>query len=473
MYFGSEIKEFVSLDSWNAKLNSQRAWDYLAYSLTDHTEETMFQGVFQLQCGHCALFNINRIPIDNKGELETTEWYNLPFTPFEGTYEEAVNIFKDLFIDSVKLHLRSDVEVGSALSGGVDSSSIVCVIDQLLKECGGRQKTFSSCSFDNRYDESDWMKKVISCTSVDPHYVYPQLEDFYRQTENIIWHQEEPYQSQSAFLGYNVFKCAKENGISVLLNGQGADEYLGGYGQFTGPRYAFLIKKFHFYTLWSDYCSLKKNETIDRKRVIRQTIVNLLPESYTASLEKKMWKSRSTELFDLEKLGASHIHHKEIIPVGDRNIQNITSHALFKFTLPRLLRWEDRNSMAFSVEARVPFLDYRLIEFVYNLPSSFLDKNGVTKRILRDSMSGIIPDKIRDRKDKKGFITPEERWIKEDATNFFRNRIKDSIDSSFGIIKPEALSYFDSVVTGGASFDYTYWRIIMFSEWMKKYGITK
>ena len=473
LYFGSEIKEFVSLDSWNAKLNSQRAWDYLAYSLTDHTEETMFQGVFQLQCGHCALFNINRIPIDNKGELETTEWYNLPFTPFEGTYEEAVNIFKDLFIDSVKLHLRSDVEVGSALSGGVDSSSIVCVIDQLLKECGGRQKTFSSCSFDNRYDESDWMKKVISCTSVDPHYVYPQLEDFYRQTENIIWHQEEPYQSQSAFLGYNVFKCAKENGISVLLNGQGADEYLGGYGQFTGPRYAFLIKKFHFYTLWSDYCSLKKNETIDRKRVIRQTIVNLLPESYTASLEKKMWKSRSTELFDLEKLGASHIHHKEIIPVGDRNIQNITSHALFKFTLPRLLRWEDRNSMAFSVEARVPFLDYRLIEFVYNLPSSFLDKNGVTKRILRDSMSGIIPDKIRDRKDKKGFITPEERWIKEDATNFFRNRIKDSIDSSFGIIKPEALSYFDSVVTGGASFDYTYWRIIMFSEWMKKYGITK
>ncbi len=473
LYFGSEIKEFVSLDSWNAKLNSQRAWDYLAYSLTDHTEETMFQGVFQLQCGHCALFNINRIPIDNKGELETTEWYNLPFTPFEGTYEEAVNIFKDLFIDSVKLHLRSDVEVGSALSGGVDSSSIVCVIDQLLKECGGRQKTFSSCSFDNRYDESDWMKKVISCTSVDPHYVYPQLEDFYRQTENIIWHQEEPYQSQSAFLGYNVFKCAKENGISVLLNGQGADEYLGGYGQFMGPRYAFLIKKFHFYTLWSDYCSLKKNETIDRKRVIRQTIVNLLPESYTASLEKKMWKSRSTELFDLEKLGASHIHHKEIIPVGDRNIQNITSHALFKFTLPRLLRWEDRNSMAFSVEARVPFLDYRLIEFVYNLPSSFLDKNGVTKRILRDSMSGIIPDKIRDRKDKKGFITPEERWIKEDATNFFRNRIKDSIDSSFGIIKPEALSYFDSVVTGGASFDYTYWRIIMFSEWMKKYGITK
>ena len=473
LYFGSEIKEFVSLDSWNAKLNSQRAWDYLAYSLTDHTEETMFQGVFQLQCGHCALFNINRIPIDNKGELETTEWYNLPFTPFEGTYEEAVNIFKDLFIDSVKLHLRSDVEVGSALSGGVDSSSIVCVIDQLLKECGGRQKTFSSCSFDNRYDESDWMKKVISCTSVDPHYVYPQLEDFYRQTENIIWHQEEPYQSQSAFLGYNVFKCAKENGVSVLLNGQGADEYLGGYGQFTGPRYAFLIKKFHFYTLWSDYCSLKKNETIDRKRVIRQTIVNLLPESYTASLEKKMWKSRSTELFDLEKLGASHIHHKEIIPVGDRNIQNITSHALFKFTLPRLLRWEDRNSMAFSVEARVPFLDYRLIEFVYNLPSSFLDKNGVTKRILRDSMSGIIPDKIRDRKDKKGFITPEERWIKEDATNFFRNRIKDSIDSSFGIIKPEALSYFDSVVTGGASFDYTYWRIIMFSEWMKKYGITK
>ena len=92
------------------------------------------------------------------------------------------------------------------------------------------------------------------------------------------------------FLGYNVFKCAKESGVSVLLNGQGADEYLGGYGQFTGPRYASLIKNFHFYTLWSDYCSLKKNETIDRRRIIRQTVVNMLPESYTAYLEKKIWK---------------------------------------------------------------------------------------------------------------------------------------------------------------------------------------
>lgn len=472
-YFGSEIKEFVSLDSWTAKLNPQRAWDYLAYSLTDHTEETMYQGVFQLQCGHYALFNINRIPVDAQGRLKTMKWYNLPFVPFEGTYEEAVDIFKDLFLDSIKLHLRSDVEVGSALSGGVDSSSIVCVIDQLLKRSGGKQKTFSSCSLDNRYDESSWMKEVIDCTSVEPHYVYPQLADFYKQTEDIIWHQEEPYQSQSAFLGYNVFKCAKESGVSVLLNGQGADEYLGGYGQFTGPRYASLIKNFHFYTLWSDYCSLKKNETIDRRRIIRQTVVNMLPESYTAYLEKKIWKSRTTNLFDLEKLGASHIHHKEIIPVGNRSIQNIIIHALFKFTLPRLLRWEDRNSMAFSVEARVPFLDYRLIEFIYSLPSSFLDKNGVTKRILRDSMSGIIPDKIRDRKDKKGFITPEERWIKEDATSFFRKKVEEAIDGTMGIIKPGVLSYFDSVVSGKVPFDYTYWRIILFSEWMKKFNIAK
>lgn len=257
------------------------------------------------------------------------------------------------------------------------------------------------------------------------------------------------------------------------MNGQGADEYLGGYGQFTGPRYASLIKNFHFYTLWSDYCSLKKNETIDRRRIIRQTVVNMLPESYTAYLEKKIWKSRTTNLFDLEKLGASHIHHKEIIPVGNRSIQNIIIHALFKFTLPRLLRWEDRNSMAFSVEARVPFLDYRLIEFIYSLPSSFLDKNGVTKRILRDSMSGIIPDKIRDRKDKKGFITPEERWIKEDATSFFRKKVEEAVDGTMGIIKPGVLSYFDSVVSGKVPFDYTYWRIILFSEWMKKFNIAK
>lgn len=473
LYFGSEIKEFMVLDSWQANLNTQRAWDYLAYSLTDHTEETMYKGVYQLQCGHYALFNINTIPVDESGKLDTTEWYDIQYKPYEGSYEDAVITFNKLFVDSVKLHLRSDVEVGSALSGGVDSSSIVCVIDQLLNGSEGKQKTFSSCSVDKRYDERNWMDEVIYKTSVDPYYVYPQLEDFYEQTENILWHQEEPYQSQSAFLGYNIFKSAKEHGISVLLNGQGADEYLGGYGQFTGPRYAYLLKSLNFFALWKDYSSLKKNETIDRNRIIRQMIVNILPEHFTASLEKRMWKDRTIGVFDLDKLGAQHIHHKDTIPVGNRTIQNITSHALFKYTLPRLLRWEDRNSMAFSVEARVPFLDYRLIEFAYNLPPSFLDKDGVTKRILRDSMSGIIPDKVRDRKDKKGFITPEERWIKKDATTFFRGKIKEAIDRTGGIIKSEALSYFDSVVSGRIPFDYTYWRIILFSDWMKKFNVIR
>ena len=471
LYFGSEIKEFMVLDGWKSRLNSQRTWDYLAYSLTDHTKETMFRGVYQLQCGHYALFNFQAIPLDEDGELNSIMWYTLPNDSYGGSYEDAVLMFKKLFVDSIKLHLRSDVEVGAALSGGLDSSSIVCVIDRLLN--GNKQKTFSSCSVDSRYDERCWIDEIVKRTAVESHFVYPQLEDFYIQTEDILWHQEEPYQSQSAFLGYNIFKCAKENGVSVLLNGQGADEYLGGYGQFTGPRYACLLKKVALIKLAKDFFSLRKNETIDWHRIIRQMIVNLFPEHSTGVVEKMMWHHKTTDIFDLDKLGAKHIHHKDVIPVGKRTIQNITSHALFKYTLPRLLRWEDRNSMAFSIEARVPFLDYRLVEFAHNLPADYLDSKGVTKRVLRDSMFGIIPDKIRTRKDKKGFITPEERWIKEDATLFFRNKIQEAIEQTNGIVKPESLAYFDSVVSGNIPFDYTYWRIILFSEWMKKFNVVK
>jgi len=127
--------------------------------------------------------------------------------------------------------------------------------------------------------------------------------------------------------------------------------------------------------------------------------------------------------------------------------------------------------MAHSIEARVPFLDHRLVEFAYSLPDDFLDKDGVTKRVMREAMDNLLPEKIKNRKDKMGFTTPEELWVKKEKPDFFRKWILEAISVTDGIIKPESVTYFDRLVKGEVPFDFTYWRIILFSEWMQKFRV--
>ena len=151
--------------------------------------------------------------------------------------------------------------------------------------------------------------------------------------------------------------------------------------------------------------------------------------------------------------------------------KEISNNQLTKSPLPMYLRWGDRNSMAHSVEARVPFLDHRLVEFCHSLPIDYLDINGMTKRVLLESMKGIIPDKIYNRKDKMGYVAPDERWVKEEYTHTFRDLLKDSIKYSQGIIKPESMDYFEDIILGKEKFNFSYWRLIMFGHWMKKFKV--
>jgi asparagine synthase (glutamine-hydrolysing) len=250
--FASEIKAFTTCEGWKAKLNPQRVYDYLIYSYTDHTEETMFSGVYQIPGGHYFQAKIESILPNQKRKINTIKWYEFPQKPYNGTFEEASKQFEALFKSSIKLHLRADVPVGTALSGGLDSSAIVCEMNNILKEQGAEdlQKTFSSCSENERFDEKKWMDIVVNHTSVDAHFIYPKLEDVFKMTPNLIWFHDEPYQSLSAFSAYNVFQLVESNNIKVLLNGQGADEYLGGYGQFTYARLVSKIRRLKWVQLY-------------------------------------------------------------------------------------------------------------------------------------------------------------------------------------------------------------------------------
>lgn len=469
-YFGSEIKQFTVLPDWKAVLNKSRALDYLYYANLDHTEETLFKGVYSVLPGYYYSGKIENLIKTDECKLQLQKWYNSFKTLFKGSFNEAKDIFLKKFQDAVKLHLRADVAVGSALSGGLDSSSIVSYVNILLREQNKSelQKTFSSCATDKRYDERVWMDEVVRETKVDGHFVYPKGEDIFKLTENILWHLDEPYQSQAAYLSNHVFKEARKNNVIVLLNGQGADEYMSGYSEFQLFYYKSLFFKGKFFQLFKEVKSPRIVLNILKDSMMFYVPVFIRNWLYNIQKKRHIMNRILTDKLKSEK----HIHPYLINNYKKTSLFNISNYQIFKDPLQKYLKWEDRNSMAHSVEARVPFLETNLVEFTRSLPVEFLYEQGKTKKILVDAMKGILPEIVRQRKDKKGFITPEERWFKEDHFDDFVNLFKTNVKYSKGLIKEdEVLCYFSDVKSGKVPFSYSYWHIISFCIWMKIFNV--
>jgi len=473
-YFASEIKQFTVIAGWQSRMNQNRVYDQLLHSFTDHTDETMFDGVFQLPGGTSYKSPTRDLKPNPSGKLNYRKWYTLNRDPFHGSFEEASVTFRTLFERAIMEHHHADVPVGTALSGGLDSSATVCEVNRIMgaQQEVGLQKTFSSCSVDERFSERKWMDIVVDHTNVDAHFIYPEMEEALALTPDILWHHDEPYQSQSAFLAYSVFKLARANNVIVLLNGQGADEYLGGYGQFTISRYASMTKRLKFLELLADIKKLQEIRPVSKSSLFMEVAGHVLPRSVRRRLSNiKSSSDHVKSIIDANRLCTDPIHPFDSIPVPYGTVPEISEHLTFYSTLPKYLHWEDRNSMAHSVEARVPFLDHRLVEFAYSLPDSFHEKEGINKRVMRNALSSLLPEKIMNRKDKMGFTTPEELWVREKSPSVFRKKIIEAILVSDGIIKPDALDYFDRMVAGKMPFDYTYWRLILFSEWVKKFQV--
>lgn len=456
--FASEIKQFTMLPGWNPKINETMTKDFLVYGYVDHTDETLFKDVFQIYGGTGAYF-----PIAEYHEFKTFRfpWYKL--SKLDVNEQNAVNHFKDMFIDSVKLRLISDVPVGSCLSGGLDSSSIVCVID-MLKGKDDIQKTFSSCSKYEKFDEKKFVDIVVNDKNIEPHYVYADSKDLIKNIENIIWHQDSPLQSTSLYAQYMIFQTAHENGIKVMLDGQGADEVLFGYYMHFMVMFNELFTNGHFLNFTIQSILAKSKHDIQIFETAKLYLSQVLDRN--KPIIKKVFTD--DEWIDLKRLNQSDIQPS--IKTSYSNLDIFSKHQIETTSLPALLHWEDRNSMAFSIESRTPFLDYRIVNYVYSLPREYKINYGITKRILRDSMKGILPDKIRKRMDKMGFVTPEEIWIKENKEEF-RKMFLDTIKRSKGIIKEDAIKKFDRMLNGEEQFTFWITRIITFGIWLKVFNI--
>lgn len=472
--FASEIKQFGELPDWRGKLNHQRGYDFLVWGLSEHTGETMFEGVRQLRGGEAVSASLDDLRAGRHLDgLPVYAWYKLNPAVWDGNFETAAAQFRELLIDAVRLRLRSDVPVGSCLSGGLDSSAIVCLVHGLLKgQGGGKQQTVTAYSETMPYDERPYAREVIAATGVTSHFVCPDLNGLFDDLGRIAWHQDEPFSSTSIYAQWKVFELAGAQGIKVMLDGQGADEALGGYPVFWGARLAGLCRGMHFGALISEVDGLRAVHGHTPISSLRQMLSSLVPSAWidlmrnvTSSREKPLW----LHCEHLRALPGNPFHDPGQPARG--TVAALSRAQLTRTNLPMLLHWEDRNSMAHSVEARVPFLDYRLVEMALSFPDEYKLSQGWTKRILRESLRGILPESIRRRRDKIGFETPELYWMRQQPM-FFRAALARAAEMSQGIIdNASVLKLFDQMVAGRVPYSYLPWRLISFGAWADKFAV--
>ncbi len=470
-YFASEIKQFTVLPGWKAKSNNYRVYDFFKYGITNHTNETLFDGVFQLTGGNNLVFDLDTFT------FKVYLWYKPSIQKPDNVNDiiAATKKVKDLFFDSVKLRLRSDVKVGSCLSGGIDSSAIVCAVNQLLKEKGlsDIQETVSACFVEKEYNEELYIDYITNHTQTASHKIIPSFNDLFNQLDSIVWHQDEPFTSTSIFAQWNVFKEAAEQHLAVMLDGQGADEYLAGYDNFYGILLADYLGKGDFVKFFSEiraiYDAYGYKKTVNSIYWLLNVILYRLP-FISEDLRIKLKYKISHKTSDWLKLSGDNTI-KQINRKTNSSLQEMSEILLKTITIPTLLQYEDRNSMAFSIESRVPFLDYRLVEYVLSLPNDYKIHKSKTKYIFREAMKGILPELIKNRKDKVGFTTPQEKWVKENS-QLFRREIEDSCNSlSEFIDKNLVLKWYDTSIKNQVSFGYNFWNIICFANWVKVYKV--
>ncbi len=369
----SEIKQFTVFDNFSSIGNKKIILDFLEKRHFDHSKETMFLNINQIQGGELFILKLDDF------SLKIKRWYNILNSV---SSEKEKEDFKSLFNKSIKLRLRSDVEIGSCLSGGIDSSSIVSQVERILSQGNNlKLKTFNSRFENVKYDESKFVEILKKEKNIENYYIHPNAEDFFKLLKKIIYHNDEPIWSTSIYSQYKVFEKAKHKNIKVMLDGQGADEVFAGY---SGKFYKYYI-----------------NELIKEKRY-KQMILELIFSKYKKTIIKAIIRGYSDGLPSLFEF----------------------SILLLQKHLPAILHYEDRNSMAHSIESRVPFLDHKLVEYGINLASEEKIKYGKGKKIIREQLKGLVPDEILERKDKMGFVAPQKEWLINNKENILKKIIK-------------------------------------------------
>lgn len=401
--FSSEIKGILAYSNIKFEFNERKIREYLIKGqvIIGESEETIFNGISQLQPGCNLIFKENNYNID--------KYWHLEINMSKASREEHLRRFMELFHDSLKLRMRSDVEVGSCLSGGVDSTSIVSYAS---KEFKVKFNTFSAIWPNTRHDEYKYMKLVNEMYNTNSNYIETDLSDIIGLIDKITWHQEIPIAGSSLVAQWEVMKKARKKGVPVLLDGQGADEILSGYPIYLVPYVNEMFTRGKIRAL-IHFIKNKDYYGFGLVRIVKQQLKRYLLKPEIKPL-LPISKQEQNKYYNTLRYNSS---------LSSSFLPDYLKEQIEKSNLSTLLHFEDRNSMAHSIEARVPFLDYRLVEYCINIPSEQKISKGFTKTILRDAMRDYIPKEIFMRRDKIGFSTPIEEQINNKESELYKYMI--------------------------------------------------
>lgn len=398
--FASEIPPLLSLLKTKPKPDYQSIFDYLVFNRTDQTERTFFEEIKKLQHGHSIEFKVQGSRFKVQSSIK--RWYNLKERVSQSVGFKDPEEYRQLLSSSIGLRLRSDVPVGVCLSGGLDSSSIVSI---LLKDYNKSDLNTFSAVYETGQagDETEFIKE-FSPFLKNMFYITPSAETLDVDLQNFVRAQAEPIPETGVYAQFRIMKLASEQ-VTVTLDGQGADEELAGYHYFFGFFFKDLLKQLRLRKLSSEMMYYL---------VRHKSIYGLKTFIYFLLSERSKTRLRVDEKGYLDPDFVRRFSGTNSI-AGDLYNSGSLNDALinhFEYKLEHLLKWEDRNSMWFSLEARVPFLDYRLVEKSLATSGEMIIRKGWTKHILRESMRWTLPEKIRARKDKIGFGTPQADWFR-------------------------------------------------------------
>lgn len=431
--FGSEMKAL-----WAAGIdkrpNLQMLFNFITIGYTSNPEkreETFYQQIYRLPAASYLIYSLQDQLIDIE-----TYWTIDPGKEDKNISDEAaISRFTELFQIAVSRRLRSDVPLGSSLSGGLDSSSIAAVIHQLTKSNPAcKVFTASFPGFDK--DETAFARQVADRYGLKQELVHITATDLMKDWEKLCWHQEEPFASSSSYAQYKVYELAKENGIKVLLDGQGADEILAGY---------------HKYFKWY-WQELFRNRKLYRSGERKATLELGITEPFTWKNKIAAWFPSFASIVIENHYLAKALAHPDLTkgfvqqqsreayytPPDHFTLNGVLHFNCFIHGLQELLRLADRNSMAHGREVRLPFLSHELVEFLFSLPSHFKIRKGRTKWLLRESMKNILPDSITWRTDKVGFEPPQQQWMEDKNVMEAIRAAKEKLIQE-KILKPEVL----------------------------------
>ncbi|GAB3486649.1 asparagine synthase (glutamine-hydrolyzing) [Flexivirga lutea] len=462
--FASEIKGILASGLYDATPNDRTIYRYLRFRIHEDGRETFFDGIERLEPGEAMTIeatadgtSTTRAPYtrlrEELAELATEQ------RPYDAA---AAADYKARLIEAVRLRLQSEVPVGTSLSGGLDSSAVAVIINQLLNDgdattaesVGGKQNTFSAVFPGSLNDEEKYVDAVLDiCRGhVDAHKIKPTADEFKADMRDFIRAQEEPLISSGPYAQYQVMREATQH-VTVLLDGQGADEMMAGYI----PYYFVYLRQL-------------KAQGAKRAAAELSKSLDVIYRLGRFKLQAKLKGRKGIPMTQLLADDFVAAHTGETYTVEGANLKKRLIEDLFVGSLPSLLRYEDKNTMRFSLEGRVPFLDKEVVKFIFSLSDEAIIKGGWNKRVLRDATRGLLPDMINRRRNKIGFTTPQGEWFMRLKNHFYNIFLSESFANRPYFDQSEVLHAFEGWIKGTNDVDsMVFWRMLNVELWLQEF----